>query len=79
MKEYTDLQGENFEEAEMGQLLAVQLNDEAVARVRAAIPKGPSLSHCSECGDEIPEQRQKLVPGCKFCIDCQTFKEKRRR
>jgi phage/conjugal plasmid C-4 type zinc finger TraR family protein len=78
MKEYETLQGENFEEAEMGQLLAVQMNDEAVARVRSQIPTGPSLTHCEECGEEIPEKRQKLVAGCRFCIECQTVKERKR-
>lgn len=26
---------------------------------------------CKDCGEEIPEKRRKLVPGVKFCVDCQ--------
>lgn len=78
MRENIDsFQGENLEESEMGQLLANIINEDAVARIRAQIPKGPSLTHCVECGEEIPEARQKLVPGCQHCIDCKTALERR--
>ena len=76
-REYESIQGENLEESEMGQLLASILNEDAVNRIRAQIPKGPSLSHCNECGEPIPELRQKVVPGCKLCIDCQSFSERK--
>lgn len=78
MRENIDsFQGENLEEGEMGQMLASIINEDAVARVRARIPTGPSLSHCVECGDSIPEARQKLVPGCQHCIECKTLLERR--
>jgi len=49
------------------------------ARVEAAAledwqrqkPRGASLTHCFECGDEIPEKRRAAVSGCRLCIDCQ--------
>jgi len=31
----------------------------------------PSASHCLECGEAIPEERRRAVPGCQFCVDCQ--------
>ncbi len=34
-------------------------------------PVGESLTHCAECGEEIPEARREAVPGVKICIDCQ--------
>jgi phage/conjugal plasmid C-4 type zinc finger TraR family protein len=77
MKEYESIQGDNLEESEMGQLLATILNEDAVNRVRSRIPQGPSLSHCNECGDAIPEARQRVVAGCKLCIECQKFNERR--
>jgi phage/conjugal plasmid C-4 type zinc finger TraR family protein len=70
-------QGENLEEGEMGQILATIINEDAIARVRAKIPTGPSLINCVECGDEIPEQRRKLVAGCQHCIECKTALERR--
>ena len=30
-------------------------------------------------GVEIPVERRKAVPGCRFCIECQTRREKRLR
>ncbi|MGE4406058.1 TraR/DksA C4-type zinc finger protein [Pseudomonas sp.] len=31
----------------------------------------PSRLDCEECGEEIPLARRRVVPGCRFCIDCQ--------
>lgn len=37
----------------------------------------PSLEECVGCGDDIPEQRQRLG-GVTHCIDCQSIIERRR-
>jgi phage/conjugal plasmid C-4 type zinc finger TraR family protein len=37
----------------------------------------PSLTHCEECGDEIPKKRQELVKGVKLCVYCQQLAERR--
>ena len=69
----------NEEESEMGQLHAIHLNYNAVAAVRrqvAAQSKQPSLSHCEECGDEIPPARQRLIPGVRLCVYCKHKMEK---
>ncbi len=29
-----------------------------------------SRGDCLNCGEEIPEARQKAVPGCTLCVDC---------
>jgi len=79
MREYESIQGDNLEESDMAQLLSVTANADAVAKVRAAIPRGPSLSHCEECGEEIPKARQLAVQGCKMCIDCQILSERMKR
>jgi phage/conjugal plasmid C-4 type zinc finger TraR family protein len=79
MREFESIQGDNLEESDMAQLLSVTANADAVARVRAAIPKGPSLSHCNECGEEIPVARQQAVAGCTMCIDCQQYAERMKR
>ena len=31
---------------------------------------GQSLTHCLECGEEIPEKRRKAAPGCQYCVSC---------
>lgn len=35
-----------------------------------------SYSHCEDCGEPIPEARQKAVKGCTRCVICQEYAEK---
>ena len=49
--------------------------EDSVKRVRSRIPRGESLTHCAECGDEIPEARRNAVPGVRLCIRCQSEKD----
>jgi phage/conjugal plasmid C-4 type zinc finger TraR family protein len=44
---------------------------DAIKRARAQLPAGPSLSHCEECGEVIPEARRQAVPGVRLCVECQ--------
>jgi phage/conjugal plasmid C-4 type zinc finger TraR family protein len=50
---------------------------DAIKRARAQLPSGPSLSHCDECGEAIPEARRQAVPGVRFCLVCQTEADRR--
>lgn len=45
---------------------------DAVERARAKRAAGPSLMHCAECGDDIPEARRLAVPGVRLCVSCQS-------
>ncbi len=45
--------------------------EDEVARARSRIPRGPSRTHCEECGDEIPLARREAVAGVTHCISCQ--------
>ena len=36
---------------------------------------GESLSESEECGNDIPEARQKALRGCKLCIACAEVRE----
>ena len=49
---------------------------DAVRLARQQLPQGESLSHCEECGDEIPEARRKAIPGVQYCVGCQSELEK---
>ena len=49
---------------------------DAVRLARQQLPQGESLSHCQECGDEIPEARRTAIPGVQFCVSCQSELEK---
>jgi len=46
--------------------------DDEVARARRALSKGEGLSHCEDCGGQIPEARRRAVPGVRRCIACQS-------
>ncbi len=45
--------------------------EDAVEIARSRLPRGESLSHCTECGVEIPEARRQAVPGVRLCVGCQ--------
>ena len=36
-----------------------------------------SATHCSDCGEDIPELRRLKVPGCQRCASCQQDEELR--
>lgn len=38
-----------------------------------------SATHCSECGEDIPELRRVKVPGCQRCASCQQDSELRQK
>ena len=44
---------------------------DAINLAKSRLPQGPSLSHCAECGSEIPQARRDAVPGVRLCISCQ--------
>lgn len=38
-----------------------------------------SATHCSDCGEDIPELRRMKVPGCQRCASCQQDSEHRQK
>ena len=38
------------------------------ARRASARSARPGLEKCEECGNKIPEERRKLVPGCRLVV-----------
>ena len=76
-----DYTGDNMEEAEFGQLQAIHNNMNHIAAVQRKLAEQaqqPSLTHCEECGEEIPKKRQELVKGVKLCVYCQQLQERNR-
>jgi phage/conjugal plasmid C-4 type zinc finger TraR family protein len=50
---------------------------DGVERARRRLVRGgESLTHCEECGEEIPQRRRELIPGVRLCVDCQTERDK---
>ena len=63
----------------MGQLHAIHNNMNHIAEVQRKLAKQaeqPSLTHCEECGDEIPEKRRIAIQGVRFCVYCQQLQER---
>lgn len=58
--------------------IAQQRQAEEVQRAiknRPAQVAGESLTHCEECGEEIPEKRRMALPGCRLCVQCKAATE----
>jgi phage/conjugal plasmid C-4 type zinc finger TraR family protein len=49
---------------------------DAINRARSNLPQGPSLTHCADCGTEIPQARQDAVPGVRLCLTCQEDRDR---
>ena len=44
---------------------------DGIQRARSKLPQGPGLTHCENCGVEIPQARRDAVPGVRLCVACQ--------
>ena len=49
---------------------------DAIALAKSRLPQGPSLTHCAECGVEIPTSRREAVPGVRLCLACQDAEDR---
>lgn len=50
--------------------------ESAVQLAKSRLPDGASLTHCEECEAEIPEARRSAIPGVRYCVSCQSEREK---
>ncbi len=57
--------------------IEASIQDELRRLQARRLPQGESLTHCAECGEEIPEARQRAIPGVKLCVDCQSGRDSR--
>ena len=49
---------------------------DAVSRAKSRLPQGPGLTHCAECGTEIPQARRDAIPGVRLCLTCQDIQDR---
>jgi phage/conjugal plasmid C-4 type zinc finger TraR family protein len=49
---------------------------DAIERAKSQLPSGPGLTHCEQCGNEIPELRRQAIPGVRLCVTCQEAEDK---
>jgi phage/conjugal plasmid C-4 type zinc finger TraR family protein len=52
---------------------------DGIERAKSRLPSGPSLSHCADCGAEIPQARREAVPGVRLCVACQEAEDREAR
>lgn len=48
-----------------------QIEDALAAHQRTQGHPVTSRVDCKECGEEIPLARRRVVPGCRYCVECQ--------
>jgi phage/conjugal plasmid C-4 type zinc finger TraR family protein len=57
----------------------IELEEWEARQERAIMPKPtrPSAKWCEApgCGERIPDERRKAIPGVQYCVDCQELKE----
>jgi phage/conjugal plasmid C-4 type zinc finger TraR family protein len=49
---------------------------DAINLAKSRLSHGPSLSHCAECGSEIPQLRRDAVQGVRLCLPCQDARDR---
>jgi phage/conjugal plasmid C-4 type zinc finger TraR family protein len=49
---------------------------DGVKRAQSRLPNGPGLTHCADCGAEIPEARRNAIPGVRLCVSCQEAEDR---
>lgn len=47
-----------------------------VMRPRKAALESSEFCESEVCGEPIPEARRLAVPGCRFCVECQSLRER---
>lgn len=49
---------------------------DGVERAKSRLPSGPGLTHCEDCGAEIPAARRQAVAGVRLCVVCQDAQDR---
>ncbi len=47
------------------------------ARTRLAAAAGEGETHCTICGEEMPEARRRALRGARTCVACQSHRDAR--
>jgi phage/conjugal plasmid C-4 type zinc finger TraR family protein len=49
---------------------------DGISRAQSRLPQGESLTHCTDCGNPIPEARRKAIAGVRLCLSCQEAEDR---
>ena len=50
--------------------------DNGIDFAKSQLPSGTSEKYCLECDKEIPEKRRIILQGVKYCVQCQSLRDK---
>ena len=50
---------------------------DGILRAQSRLPHGASLTHCAECGAQIPLARRQAIPGVRLCVACRESADSR--
>jgi RNA polymerase-binding transcription factor DksA len=49
---------------------------DAINLAKSRLPHGPGLTHCAQCGAEIPQARRDAIASVRLCIGCQDAEDR---
>jgi RNA polymerase-binding transcription factor DksA len=49
---------------------------DAISLAQSRLPQGPGLTHCAECGVEIPQARRDAIASVRLCLACQDAQDR---
>jgi phage/conjugal plasmid C-4 type zinc finger TraR family protein len=49
---------------------------DAISLAQSRLPQGPGLTHCAECGTEIPRARRDAIRSVRLCVACQDAQDR---
>lgn len=66
-----------MDNADRAQELIEQNLADAMQARRQEQSRAASAHECMDCGEDIPQERRNLVPGCVRCTECESAWQKR--
>lgn len=63
-------------QAREAELLGDALRNQARRAGLVGKTEADSAECCTSCGNDIPAQRRRAVPGCQWCVVCQARSER---
>ncbi|WP_423803816.1 TraR/DksA C4-type zinc finger protein [Paremcibacter congregatus] len=61
-----------MDDADHAEKIIEQEMESMIRNSQTHLHQGNTTGLCIECGDEIPADRCKALPGCARCIECQS-------
>lgn len=50
-----------------------QIVEKAVSKIRKEMARNSGYTECIDCGEEIGEERKRILPSATKCVECQSL------